>query len=496
MRYIPLTVDEKKKILDLCKVESFEQLTEQVPDDLRVKGLLDLEPALSELELIDHLSDLASKNKAASMKSFLGQGVYDHFAPKVIDQLINRGEFLTAYTPYQPEVSQGTLQAIFEYQSMMASLMGMEVSNASLYDGATALVEGVLMAARLKNINAVNNGANSGANDGANDGANNCARVIISEGLYPRYIKVLQGYLEPLGFIIETWKTDPKTFSSQAHSLSETSNPELPLAAVVMQSPNMWGVIEDWNELKNAATTLNAKSIAVVGHAHSVALFQPPGDAKIDIVTGEAQSLGIPPGFGGPHLGFFCCNKSDVRQMPGRLVGATLDSRGQQAFCVTLSTREQHIRREKATSNICSNQNLMAMRACAYLSLMGPEGLLEVGEQCRAKAHYAKTRLQEALHHSPLGIHVFDGEFFAEISLLFSPNKALVLDEILARAEKAGILAGVPVPAPKNSGYACALTLAFTEKTSRKSIDALVEAIIHAEDLKENINEKSGEHVL
>ena len=464
MRYLPLTTEEKNKILKLCNVSSFEELTDQVPNELRVKGLLDLDPALSELELIDHLGAIAAKNKASAMTSFLGQGVYDHFSPKVIDQITNRGEFLTAYTPYQPEISQGTLQVIFEYQSMIADLTGMDVSNASLYDGATSVVEAVLMAARLQNV--------AGP-----------ARVIVGEGIYDRYRLLLQSYLEPLGFTIETWKADAKTFACVADKSAIDGNDSLPIAAVVLQSPNTWGVVEDWTELKNMGAALSTKTVSVVTHAHSLALYESPGEAGIDIVCGEAQTLGIPVGFGGPHLGILACKKSDVRQMPGRLVGATVDAKGQQAFCVTLSTREQHIRREKATSNICSNQNLMALRSCIYMTLMGPDGMIEVANQSRSKAYYAAQSLKAALAKTSLGIQILESEHLNEICLLFPANRAMVVDEILARAEKNGFLAGVPVEPPKTGNFAAALVLAFTEKNKKDSIDRLIDIITRAEDL-------------
>jgi glycine dehydrogenase subunit 1 len=335
---------------------------------------------------------------------------------------------------------------------MIAELAGMEVSNASLYDGGTAAVEGVLMAARLQNLK-------SGV-------------VLVSEGSYARTRKILESYLAPLGFKIEIWRANPKTLTCDESTLPDLKGE--PIVALLMQSPNTWGLIENWKTLSNAASRLKTKSVALVAHAHSLAVFSPPGHNGVDIVTGEGQTLGIPVGFGGPYLGLFACRKSDVRQMPGRLVGATTDSRGEAAFCVTLATREQHIRREKATSNICSNQNLMAMRACIYMTLMGPEGMRKVAELSRSKAHYARAKLSEALAKSSLELKVAEGEIFNELAILVPQKKALWIEEALKRAEDAGFLAGVSVPVPGESGYVSALVVAFTENHKAHDIDRLV----------------------
>ena len=458
MRYLPLTASEREKILKLCGVNDFESLINQVPKDLRVKGLLDLEKALSEIELIRHNGELAKKNEAAHMQCHLGQGVYDHSWPVVIDQITNRGEFLTAYTPYQPELSQGTLQVIFEFQSMIADLTAMEVSNASLYDGPTSLVEGILMSARLQ-------GLSSGT-------------VYVSEGLYSRTRTLLETYLSPLGFKLETWRADPKIFRSTQASLVAKEGE--PVVAMVMQSPNKWGLIEDWAELSETAKALKTKSVAAITHMHTPAIFAAPGEKNVDIVVGEAQALGIPVGFGGPHLGFLACKKIDVRQMPGRVVGATVDAKGERAFCVTLSTREQHIRREKATSNICSNQNLMATRATLYMTLMGPEGLKKVAELSRSKAYFARKLLQENAAFKDSELKVMDGELFNEITILVPQKLSLWTDETLAYAEERKILAGIKVEVPKASGYVHGLTLAFTEKHSRGDVEKLVEALTHS----------------
>jgi glycine dehydrogenase subunit 1 len=455
MRYLPLTEAEQKRILDLCGVKSFDDLKAAIPEELRIKGLLDLPPALAESDLVDHLESLANKNQGAWMQSHLGQGVYDHSWPAVIDQIINRGEFLTAYTPYQPELSQGTLQAIFEFQSMVAELLGMEVANASLYDGATSALEAALMAARTR--------------------PENEQVVYVSEGIYPSARKVIESCLADQGFEVRTWKADSKTFLSTSASWTgaKTERP----AAFILQSPNKWGLMEDWNEVKALSDQQGARSIAYVGHALSLALFQSPGSVGVDICVAEGQSLGIPVGFGGPHLGLFACRKADVRQMPGRVVGLTEDARGQQAFCATLATREQHIRRDKATSNICSNQNLMAMRALMYMTLMGPTGLDRVAKDSRAKAFYVRSALAKRLAGSKRELAVLGGDLFNEVTVLVGPQESLWLEDVLSRTQEQGVLAGAVVSVPANSGFVKGLTMAFTERHKKAELDRLVEIL-------------------
>lgn len=444
MRYLPLTPDEEKKILSICGEKTFEDLTREIPDTLRLKKLLNIPAPLHETDLLEHINELGKKNTAPQMCSLLGQGAYDHTWPAVIDYLVTRGEFLTAYTPYQPEVSQGTLQAIFEYQSMISALFGMEVSNASLYDGSTALVEGVLMAARLQNKAK--------------------GQVLISEGVFDHTQKILRTYLEPLGFELVMWNSTHDGVAQESHpALSEP-------VAVVMQSPNKWGHIEDWNLLKKISTQLNTKSVAHVSHAHSLSLFEAPGSCGIDIGTGEGQSLGIPVGFGGPYLGLLTCSKKDVRQMPGRLVGRTNDANGREAFCVTLSTREQHIRREKATSNICSNQSLMALRACIYLALNGPVGLQKVADNSRRAASAAKEILLKQLRNTK-GLSVSTHPVFNEFSLFYSTEHERKIEKLQSLALKSNMILGLKNSAPQKSGFQAALSFAFTERFKKSDLD-------------------------
>jgi len=455
MRYLPLTEKGKEKILAKCGFSSFKELTKQVPDALRLDRLLDIEPSLSEHELIAHLQGLASKNAAAQMHSFLGQGVYDHTWPSAIDYLCSRGEFLTAYTPYQPEVSQGTLQSLFEYQSLISTITGFEVSNGSMYDGPSSAVEAVLMAARMQRK------ANG--------------KVLISAGTFKETKSLLKTYLEPLGFELVEWHVDDHKLVSLSDSSSVPDDSE-DFVATLLQSPNKWGLIESWAELEKVSKKLNTKSIAYIGHIHSCAVLDIPGDHDIDIAIADGQPLGIPVGFGGPHLGIFCCKKKDVRQMPGRLVGATLDSSGNRAFCVTLATREQHIRREKATSNICSNQSLMALRAAMYTHLMGPTGLKKVAQLSHAKCEYFKASLKSILDGIE-GIDISPGNSFNEFSILSSQKKSLWIEEAIKACEEKGFILGKQIHVPMSTGYTKAIAIATTEKSTKGHIDQVVEIL-------------------
>lgn len=329
---------------------------------------------------------------------------------------------------------------------MISDLFGMEVSNASLYDGSTALVEAVLMAARLQNKGS--------------------GQVLISEGVFDHTQKILKTYLNSLGFELVIWKANHDGLAQE--STATLSNP----VAVVMQSPNKWGLVEDWNILKNTATKLNVKSIAHVSHAHSTALFEAPGSVGIDIASGEGQSLGVPVGFGGPYLGLFACSKKDVRQMPGRLVGKTVDAKNRDAFCVTLSTREQHIRREKATSNICSNQSLMALRACIYLALNGPSGMKKIADSSRRAAYAAREIVQNHIKNAK-GLKLLSGTIFNEFSILYSEENERKIEKLQAAALSQNMILGLKNSAPESSGFKGALTLAFTERFKKTNADKL-----------------------
>jgi glycine dehydrogenase subunit 1 len=381
------------------------------------------------------------------MVSFLGAGAYEHFIPTVIDTLISRSEFYTSYTPYQPEISQGTLQAIFEFQTMICELTGMEVSNASLYDGSTATAEAVLMAdrvaARVKGR----------------------PKVALAGNLHPEYRQVVDTYIRNAGIDEITLPFDEKTGAIEPDALNSLDSD---VAAVIVQSPNFFGGVEDLRELCEAAHRVGALFAVVVAEGLSLGLLQAPGRAGADIVCGEAQSFGIPPSFGGSYCGFFATTEKLMRQIPGRLVGRTSDAEGRVGYTLTLATREQHIRREKATSNICTNQGLYALMATIYLSIMGRGGLREVAEQNLRKAHYAAKRIA-AVDGYRLR---FGAPFFNEF-VVSCPKPS---EAILSRLADKKIIGGFPLsrffPEMKNEILVC-----VTETTTKQEIDSLVEAL-------------------
>jgi glycine dehydrogenase subunit 1 len=370
-------------------IDSIEQLFSGIPEKLRLRRLLDLPKALTEPELLEYFQARAAKNSVA-MPAFVGAGVYRHYIPIIIDALISRSEFYTAYTPYQAEIAQGTLQAIFEFQTYIAQLTGMEVANASLYDGSTGLAEAVLMAHRISKKN----------------------RFLIAATVHPEYRAVVETYAKNLGIRIElvAYAPDGRVDMGQLEKQLDKD-----VAAVVVQSPNFFGTIEHTHDLAELAHARGALSIVNVVEAISLGILKPPGqDATeqrtADIVVGEGQSFGIAPSFGGPHLGFLATRERYVRQMPGRLVGLGKDNSGRSGFVLTLSTREQHIRREKATSNNCTNQSLCALMATIYLATVGPRGLREICEQNILKTNYAADLIAHRARHRIL----FSGARFNE----------------------------------------------------------------------------------
>lgn len=444
MRYIPHTAEDIRQMLAAIGVDSLERLFEEIPETVRLRRPLDLPRALAETELLRELSRQAATNAtAATHISFLGGGAYNHFIPVVIDQLISRSEFYTAYTPYQPEISQGTLQAIFEYQTLICQLTGMEVANASMYDGASACAEAVLMAVR----------------------ATRRSRVLLSRALHPEYRQTVATYCRYLDVELveipfdETGKTDRQVLAGELDG--ET-------AAVVAGYPNAFGVIEDLTQLAADAHRAGARLVAAVQEPIALGLLQSPGDLGADIVVGEGQSFGIPLSFGGPYLGFFATRQQDLRAMPGRLVGETVDLEGERGFVLTLSTREQHIRREKATSNICSNEGLCALMATIYLSLLGRQGIREVAVQNLSKAAYARQQIAALAGFSlPFAAPVFN-EFVVE-----GPQDAGTL---LAGLEGEGILGGIPL-APWFEEMPNRFLVCVTEQNTREEIDALAAAL-------------------
>jgi glycine dehydrogenase subunit 1 len=412
MRYLPQTEKEIQKMSEVIGVKTPSDLFHSIPDSLRLKKLLDLPTALSEQELIAHLKTLSRKNETVDhYTSFLGAGAYHHYIPVAVNYLTGRGEFSTSYTPYQAEISQGTLQAIFEFQTMIASLMGLEVANASNYDGSTSLAEAVLMSLRLQKKK---------------------KKILLAQSIHPEYRQVVRTTLQNLGCEIQEigWTSSGKVDSEKLSKiLSEDC------AAVCVQSPNFFGVVEDLSSLGQLAHEHQSLFVSVTGDPISLGVLASPGSCGADIAVGEGQAFGNFLNLGGPYLGLFAAKKEFVRQMPGRLVGETVDSQGQQGFVLTLNTREQHIRREKATSNICTNQSLCALGAAIYLSLLGPVGLKKLAEMNLAKAHYAK----ELLLKLPGVKTPFQGEIFHEFVLQLPKP----VEEVLAKLREKKIFGGV-----------------------------------------------------
>jgi glycine dehydrogenase subunit 1 len=368
MSYLSLSDQDKKEMLAAVGAGSVADLFCCIPEAIRFKGPLDLPPAQSELELVRTIEEIGRKNAYAEHLSFLGGGAYEHFIPTVVDYLSSRGEFVSPYTPYQPEVSQGTLQIIFEFQTLVCQLTGLDIANASLYDGSTGTAEAVLMAQRVTGRN----------------------KVVLARSLHPQYREVVRTYIKNLDVeAVEVGYGPDGRIDRDAlgRCLDDKT------AAVVCQSPNFFGVVEDLQALSDAAHGVKALSVAVVAEAVSLGLLEAPGRLGADIVTGEAQSLGIALSFGGPYLGFMATKKEFLRQMPGRVAGQTVDKEGRRGFVLTLSTREQHIRRERATSNICTNQALCALRATIFMETLGKQGMRELAWQNAQKAAYAADKL-------------------------------------------------------------------------------------------------------
>jgi glycine dehydrogenase subunit 1 len=433
--YLPNTEADRKKMLDALGVSSVEALFEDIPKEVRQKAVGGLPGPLSEDELVRHLTDLSERNcHLGQCVSFLGAGIYDHFIPSVVDAVASRGEFYTAYTPYQPEISQGTLTAIFEYQSMICELTGMHVSNASMYDGASALAEAAFMAC----------------------GATKRDKVLVAKTVHPEYREVTRTYTRFRGVSVEEIGHNQGVLDLDdlASKLDDS------VAAVLVQSPNFLGGIEDVKQLAEMAHQKGAMLVVSVDPI-SLSLFEPPGKLGADIVTGEGQALGNPTSFGGPHFGFMAATKKLLRKMPGRIVGQTQDLEGRRGFVLTLQAREQHIRREKATSNICTNQALCALMGAVYMATMGKEGLKEVARLCYDKAHYAMEKL---LEHG--FSRVLNGPFFKEF-VVSAPEP---VESINARLLKEGFVGGYDLSKdyPEiEKGW----LVAVTERRSREEID-------------------------
>ena len=444
MRYTPHTVADKERMLREIGYRSIDDLTRHVPQSLRDRAGIALPAGLTELEVRRRMTILASRNVSAADGSFfLGAGIYNHFIPSAVDAAISRAEFSTSYTPYQPEVSQGTLQALFEYQTLICQLTGMEVSNAAVYDGASAAAEAVLMSRRIQPAKK--------------------RRVLMSRALHPQYRAVVATYLKNLEDVhLEELPFDGVSGATDPDQLRRLLNEQT--LCVLLGYPNFFGVIEDPTAIRAACDNVGAQLITVTSEPLSLALLRPPGEYGADIAVGEGQSLGVPMSLGGPAFGFFACQKKFVRNIPGRLVGETVDSEGRRGFVLTLATREQHIRREKATSNICTSQTLCALAATVYMALLGKSGLRRVAEINVARAHEAKARLLQ----QPGLRATFSGPFFNEFVL-----QADNLPQLFARCAAQKIIPGVALeryyPQLKNSFLMC-----VTEMNEREEIDRLV----------------------
>ncbi len=447
MRYLPLTAPDRGEMLAKIDVASIDALFAEVPENARLDGLLDLPRAMGEIEVERAIGGMAARNLAAgSAPFFVGGGAYRHHVPAAVDHLIQRGEFLTSYTPYQPELSQGTLQYLFEFQTQVALLTGMEVANASMYDGATACAEAVMMANRVAGR----------------------SKAVLSGGLHPHYREVCATYARFVGFELMAQHPAPGKAEDLARLIDGDTS------CVVVQNPDFWGELRDWSALGRACHEQGALLIVVVTEIVSLGMVQPPGEMGADIVAAEGQSLGNALNFGGPYLGLFATRDRFVRQMPGRLVGQTVDSDGKRGWVLTLSAREQHIRRERATSNICTNSGLCALAFTIHLALLGDAGLTRLARL----NHAAAVRLAERVEQIP-GVRLLNRAFFNEFTLRL-PCPAAPVVEALADQ---GVLAGIPVSRlyPDRPELADLLLVAATEITTAADIDRVVQGL--AEEL-------------
>jgi glycine cleavage system P protein (glycine dehydrogenase) subunit 1 len=441
MPFVPNTDEDRRIMLENIGVARFDELIDHIPEEIRFKGDLELEAALSELEVVKLLTDMSNKNSHASNNAcFLGAGAYDHFVPSIVGMVLERPEFKTAYTPYQAEVSQGTLQAMYEFQSMIAELTGMDVANASLYDGGSAMAEACLMSC-----------------------AQNKRKEFVFAGtINPQYIKVTETVCAGREFTYKHCVTEDG--SCDLAALKEAVSKST--SAVIVQQPNFYGTIEEVEEIEKIAHESGCMFVASVDPV-TLSVLKTPGEYNADIVIGEGQSLGIPLNLGGPYLGLFATKQKFVRKIPGRLSGVTEDQDGKRGFVLTLQTREQQIKREKATSNICTNQGLFMLAATVYMATMGKQGLKKVSDQCFQKAHYLAEEICKIDGFSL----VSDRPFFREF-LVKTPIPA---DKILVEAKKEGLLAGLAT----SRFEACqdGLLIAVTEKRSKEEMDKLVEVM-------------------
>jgi glycine dehydrogenase subunit 1 len=447
LRYIPNSPEERAEMLESIGLKSAAELFNSIPDDLLLQRPLNTPPALAEIDLLARFERMAARNNGANRTSFLGGGAYAHYIPTIVDHILSRSEFFTAYTPYQPEISQGTLQTIFEFQTLVCLLTGMEVANASMYDGSTALAEAVLMAERITRR----------------------SKVVASNTVHPQYLEVVNTYVQHAGISLTLTGFD-ETTGQATEALAAAIDDHT--AAVVVQSPNFFGCVEELAKLAEAAHSKGALLIVSVTEAMSLGLLKSPGACGADIVVAEGQSFGVPLSYGGPYVGLFATREKYARQIPGRLVGEAFDKHGRRGFVLTLATREQHIRREKATSNICTNEGLIALAATVYLETMGRRGIQEVAQQCAQKTAYAVKQIA--------GIPGFSIPFTGPRFNEFVVRAPVAARALLTRvAAKRGIDGGIALsrffPDRAKEFLVC-----VTEVNTREQIDALVAAFREA----------------
>jgi glycine cleavage system P protein (glycine dehydrogenase) subunit 1 len=437
--YIPTTPEDEQEMLKAIGLDSVEDLFSDIPKDMQLNRELNLPKAKSELEVKSYLDSLAKKNCSLSeLTNFLGAGAYDHYIPSIVDHIISRQEFYTSYTPYQPEISQGTLQYIFEFQTLICKLTGMDVANASLYDGGTAVLEAALMAAAYSRKD----------------------EIIISKTVRPESRRILKTYAHVQG--LDVVEIDMKDGVTDLEQLEELVSDKT--AAVIVQSPNFFGIIEDLKATGEIAHKGKKTSFIASVDPISLAVLKKPSELDVDVVVGEGQGMGIPLSFGGPYLGFIAAKKNYMRKLPGRIVGETQDVNGKRSYVLTLTAREQHIRREKATSNICSNQGLNVLAATVYMVTLGKEGLKEVALQSTKKAHYAYEELTKSGKYKPL----FDKPFFKEFAVKSDIDADKILSDLRDEDIIGGYHLGINYPEFKNS-----ILYAVTEKRTKDEIDKL-----------------------
>lgn len=449
MPYLFNTPDDQQAMLEAIGVASIEELFTQVPEQHQLKRPLNIPPAMGELELTQAMSQMAMKNgHAGNLVCFLGGGSYDHFIPAVVDNVASRGEFYTSYTPYQPEVSQGNLQAMFEYQTLICQIAGLDVSNASLYDGGSAAAEAALMCLGT---------------------TKRYGKIIVPDTVHPEYRQVLTTYLENTETELVVLKTENGIVQAEAVQAAVDDQ----TACVILQNPNFFGCVEAVQEIADVVHAAGAL-LVVAFDPISVGRLKRPGDLGADIAIAEGQALGSPMSYGGPYLGIMACKESFVRRMPGRIAGQTIDRRGNRCWVLTLQTREQHIRRDKATSNICTNQGLFALRASIYLSCLGPQGLQETADLCLQKSHFAA----ELLRQNERFELAWQAPHFKEFVVRDRENK---VEQLLNSAHQQGILAGVPLGQWYPELNDCFL-VTVTEQRTRDEIEGLARCLATAND--------------